>query len=425
MKECADCKRSVDLTSEYYDYVIPGILRRTDWQCGTCRTCQICKCTFEGSDPESPNEPYIPCDRCDRSFHYYCLDVERAPEGQFYCTVCTANDPFFGAKHRMVILMGPQCSGKSTLSKKLNRMFDWVIVNQDTFGTRNRCINVAHAALRKKHSVIIDRTNITKFHREKFLEVANSYAIPVDCVWLDIPFSVTVERLKQRKNHPNFNYCPETVGILSSIYRQCEPPTKAEGFREIYVFNSEAELNKVNLAALLGITRDDEKHQTAKKANVEQHQEAKKLWYQEYQKKNPSVSSADFEGEIDEFTIDVTCPSTDFMANVYNTPTEKGMLGVAEPSDLPQYDSDNDAYGADSGDDSAPSSPNTPKKEKRRPSKEAIEQPADDDKVATVEDAQDGEGKPKAEEAEKTDDGQKSSLGLNPKAAAWTPSWMK
>lgn len=73
----------------------------------------------------------------------------------------------------LVILVGPQASGKSHFAQRLEAESggNWVRVNQDTLKTAARCIKAAEAALKEGKSVIVDNTNPARATRANWTDL--------------------------------------------------------------------------------------------------------------------------------------------------------------------------------------------------------------------------------------------------------------
>ena len=167
----------------------------------------------------------------------------------------------------MILLVGYPGSGKSTWSHKLLnlRPLDFVRVNQDELKNRQNCINKAETALRQKKSVIIDRvrhssheklppviyacirprsfSSFAQCHasvsqREYFLDLAQKYRVLIDCVHLEIPESICLERIRRRGSHPTLKLqdAPRVIGFMQTEY---QTPRESEGFRRIWTIRTE------------------------------------------------------------------------------------------------------------------------------------------------------------------------------------------
>ena len=80
----------------------------------------------------------------------------------------------------MVILVASPASGKSTFAKEYYP--NYVYVNQDTLGTRKKCLKLTEESLKNKKSVIIDNTNPSNVERKEFIELANKYNAKVKII---------------------------------------------------------------------------------------------------------------------------------------------------------------------------------------------------------------------------------------------------
>ena len=85
----------------------------------------------------------------------------------------------------IVVLVGVAASGKSTLA----RLFDsntHVRVNRDGLGTTEKCLEKARAilSLPQRKSVIVDNTNVDKEMRKKWIDLANSWGVPIRCIYI-------------------------------------------------------------------------------------------------------------------------------------------------------------------------------------------------------------------------------------------------
>lgn len=83
-------------------------------------------------------------------------------------------------KFQMIILVGCPGSGKSYFASNKLGCHDHVkIINRDTLGTWQKCVNEAKKYLEELHySVVIDNTNPDKESRKRFIEVAQILNIP-------------------------------------------------------------------------------------------------------------------------------------------------------------------------------------------------------------------------------------------------------
>ena len=70
-----------------------------------------------------------------------------------------------GTKKEIVLLVATAAAGKSTYAAAFVAKVapdTYIIVNQDTLGTRPKCLEAARQALEKGLSVVVDNTNYTR-----------------------------------------------------------------------------------------------------------------------------------------------------------------------------------------------------------------------------------------------------------------------
>jgi len=152
--------------------------------------------------------------------------------------------------------------------------FQFARVNQDELRSRKKCAARAVQYMSKGLCVIVDRCNFDSSQRQVWYDLAASGgtdgdknkdvsrpAYPVDCVVLDVPVSICIQRCQLRSSHetvqPN-----DAERIVNMVKQQWETPRLQEGraqdtkkgkgnrvqqsssLRKIQVVKSSEELNK-------------------------------------------------------------------------------------------------------------------------------------------------------------------------------------
>jgi predicted kinase len=84
----------------------------------------------------------------------------------------------------------------------------------------------------------IDATNLTRFFRRPFLQIAREFGCAAEALYFDMPLEVCLERNRKRESLPagparDARVVPEDV--LRRMARRMEPPTREEGFSRIVV----------------------------------------------------------------------------------------------------------------------------------------------------------------------------------------------
>jgi predicted kinase len=93
----------------------------------------------------------------------------------------------------------------------------------------------------------IDATNLTRYFRRPFLQVAGEFGCAAEALYFDVPLEVCLERNRRRENLPagparDARVVPEDV--LRRMARRLEPPTREEGFSRIVVVRTAAKKSR-------------------------------------------------------------------------------------------------------------------------------------------------------------------------------------
>jgi predicted kinase len=84
----------------------------------------------------------------------------------------------------------------------------------------------------------IDATNLTRFFRRPFVQIAREFGCSAEALYFDIPLEVCLERNRKRENVPtgpgrHARVVPEEA--IRRMAQRIEPPTREEGFSRIVV----------------------------------------------------------------------------------------------------------------------------------------------------------------------------------------------
>jgi len=144
----------------------------------------------------------------------------------------------------MIVLAGLPGCGKSNfcfdLFEEQDASSPWVVVCQDTLGTRKRCEDAVKEALVSGHRVVVDRCNQSVAQRKHWVDLANEHwpfkeaekLADVTCLYFNTPYDVCVARCKARDDHPTVSSA-DAEKIIGCQAKEFQKPTLDEGFCSI------------------------------------------------------------------------------------------------------------------------------------------------------------------------------------------------
>jgi protein phosphatase len=156
-----------------------------------------------------------------------------------------------------VVLIGPSGSGKSTFARKhflptevLSSDFCRGLVSDDENNQKatNDAFSVLHFIARKRLAAgkltVVDATNVQAEARKPLVEIAREYhCLPVAIVF-DLPEKVCQARNAHRKDR---DFGAHVIRNQKSQLRQSIRNLKREGFRHIFILESEEEVNSTTI----------------------------------------------------------------------------------------------------------------------------------------------------------------------------------
>lgn len=137
----------------------------------------------------------------------------------------------------LIIHVGVPASGKSHFSKTQLVPNGYVHVNQDTFKTKQKCLQVTAEKLAEGKSVVVDNTNPTKDVRQEYIAIAKKSSIPVRCFWFQTPLDLAnhLNMYREKMTSGERSHVPKVV--YATYNKKFEEPTVEEGFTEIVKVN--------------------------------------------------------------------------------------------------------------------------------------------------------------------------------------------
>ncbi|CAM9890520.1 unnamed protein product, partial [Discosporangium mesarthrocarpum] len=149
-----------------------------------------------------------------------------------------------GGGFRVVVLVGVPGSGKSTVASFLAGI-GWVVVNQDTLGSREACEAAVKSALASGDRIVVDRCNFDRDQRSTWVRLSFEAGLTRDSclsLWLDIDTEICKTRVRYRTGHPTLSRGRDAEAVASRLSRLLRPPRETEGFKTVLRVRSETDL---------------------------------------------------------------------------------------------------------------------------------------------------------------------------------------
>lgn len=140
----------------------------------------------------------------------------------------------------LVVFSGFPCLGKSTFFRRHFAPAGYTHINQDTLGSRSKCMKAAKVALEAGTSCIVDNTNRDIATRRHYLDLAKKLQIPVRCIEfigsMDLAWH---NNLYRAYVHPSIESRRDIIPYIAFIgfKNHYEEPQLTEGFSEIIKVN--------------------------------------------------------------------------------------------------------------------------------------------------------------------------------------------
>lgn len=159
----------------------------------------------------------------------------------------------------IILLMGSPGSGKSRLCR--NYLPNHVRINQDNLKTVKNCYKKAITKLDDGSSIIIDNTNRYIKTRSMWIELANKYNIPIDCIHIDISRNMALHFNSYRHICQTGNCKIPDMAIYSYFTqkpnKKFEYPTVDEGFKNVITLHIDSNYDDDKTKKILnGYIRD-------------------------------------------------------------------------------------------------------------------------------------------------------------------------
>jgi len=132
----------------------------------------------------------------------------------------------------LIIMVGPQASGKSTLSTSDN-FRDYVHLNSDTIKNINTLKKQFINGINKNQNVIIDNTNPSLETRQYYIQYAKQFEYTICCYFFDFPKILTkhLNQMRAQMTHNRIHAIPMVA--IHTYYKNLVTPSISEGFNEL------------------------------------------------------------------------------------------------------------------------------------------------------------------------------------------------
>jgi bifunctional polynucleotide phosphatase/kinase len=169
-----------------------------------------------------PEELFLNHPKIEKNIKYIDFPKNKLDESLF--------DKFKNIDKTMIIMVGYPASGKSYISKLLEK-YNFIRINQDVLNTKKKCLDKTIDCLKKNINCIIDNTNPTKDKRKEYIDLAKKYNYDVYCINMTTSYD-----LSQHNNI--YRYWINNTGLIPAVVynkfrKDYEEPSCDEGIKEI------------------------------------------------------------------------------------------------------------------------------------------------------------------------------------------------
>ncbi|KAI9854978.1 MAG: hypothetical protein M1824_006487 [Vezdaea acicularis] len=171
------------------------------------------------------------------------------PDDYIVQAINILDPPTFSKELRQEIALfcGSPGAGKSTFYWNYLKPLGYQRVNQDILKSRNKCVQAAKVFLKDGKSVVVDNTNAEPDTRAMWIQLAQAHAIPIRCFYFTADPNLcrhnnAVRALSGDLMNPEDRTILPQVAF-TSFRARLRPPTKEEGFQEIFKIDFKFEGN--------------------------------------------------------------------------------------------------------------------------------------------------------------------------------------
>ncbi|XP_017793104.1 PREDICTED: uncharacterized protein F21D5.5 [Habropoda laboriosa] len=107
-------------------------------------------------------------------FQLPAFNPKNLPDGE----ICSGTS-ITSSDQEVILMVGCPGSGKSHFVK--NYLNHYECINRDTLGSWKKCVSMMERYISEKRSVVVDNTNPDPVSRQRYIEIAKKYRVPVRC----------------------------------------------------------------------------------------------------------------------------------------------------------------------------------------------------------------------------------------------------
>ncbi len=131
----------------------------------------------------------------------------------------------------IIIMTGSPASGKSSITSILHKD-GYEVVSQDIMKTPAKCKKAATIFLKEGHNVVIDNTNATTKHRQVWIDLAHTLAIPnIISIYMSTPKQQTLH-INTYRNIYELKKSKVPDVAIHAYFKRMELPSLEEGFTQ-------------------------------------------------------------------------------------------------------------------------------------------------------------------------------------------------
>lgn len=154
--------------------------------------------------------------------------------------IVPSNTPITRPEVEIVLFVGPPASGKTSFYRRHFEPAGYEHINQDTLGTRDRCMTRAELLINSGKKVVVDNTNRNSATRAYWVQLADRLHVPIRLFHFLCPVELARHNNMYRATYGPADEPKREVlpGMAFSTYTgNFEAPTAVEGFDEIKSVN--------------------------------------------------------------------------------------------------------------------------------------------------------------------------------------------